>query len=143
MDVTPARLRSFISNIEKPSGEFGCWLWRGSINENGYGGMKPHRLAYEWFVGPFDPSLEIDHLCRTPLCVNPHHLEPVTRIVNRSRSRQFGPFELRRYCRRGHAINGKGGWLRPNDGQVVCRECKRLTRSRNVTVIEWDEEKAG
>lgn len=62
-----------------------CWAWQGSIAPNGYGklgGSWAHRLSYETFVGPIPEGLDLDHLCRNRGCVNPDHLEPVTRKEN-------------------------------------------------------------
>ena len=77
----------------------GCWLWTGSISTAGYGRfgvgsrtdnsarmVGAHRWAYEHLVGPIPPGLESDHLCRNRACVNPAHIEPVTRSVNFLRS---------------------------------------------------------
>lgn len=70
-----------------------CWLWTGHQNNRGYGLWRvrsstigAHRFAYQERVGPIPDGLEIDHLCRTPLCVNPGHLEPVTREENMRRA---------------------------------------------------------
>lgn len=71
----------------------GCWLWDGNHNERGYprvnahgkNGYKAHRLAYELYVGQIPSGMEIDHLCRNRGCVNPDHLEPVTREENNRR----------------------------------------------------------
>lgn len=67
----------------------GCWLWSGSTNGHGYGRLArsgklhgAHRFAYEHFIGPIPNGLDLDHLCRVRLCVNPSHLEPVTRGEN-------------------------------------------------------------
>lgn len=67
----------------------GCWIWKGSKDHGGYGwihingrAIKAHRFAYETFVGPIPEGLEPDHLCRIRACVNPDHLEPVTRREN-------------------------------------------------------------
>lgn len=129
MRLTPARLRTFLRDIEKPAGEFGCWLWRGATRPNGYGavltGAPVHRVAYEWMVGPVPPGMDVDHLCRTRACVNPHHLEPVTRVENHRRVAEHGPFALRRYCRRGHPLTLATTWQRPSDGQLVCRACNK------------------
>jgi len=66
-----------------------CWLWTGAPTESGgYGvinivraaGKQPygaHRFSYELLVGPIEPGMQIDHICHTPLCVNPEHLRPV------------------------------------------------------------------
>ena len=72
-----------------------CWLWLGSLGHGGrYGsihrgdGMVPaHRVAYELTIGPIPAGMEIDHLCRTPRCVRPDHLEPVTHRENMRRGR--------------------------------------------------------
>ena len=63
----------------------GCWEWTGHVNNAGYGRVKndyAHRLAYEMFVGPIPDGADLDHLCRRRSCVNPAHLEPVTRSEN-------------------------------------------------------------
>jgi hypothetical protein len=67
----------------------GCWLWVSSWRRDGYGHIdfrSAHRLSYEMHKGPISKGLEIDHLCRTPCCVNPCHLETVTHAVNVRRS---------------------------------------------------------
>lgn len=42
---------------------------------------------YELLVGPIPPGLQIDHLCRNKICVNPAHLEPVTHRENLMRGK--------------------------------------------------------
>lgn len=41
-----------------------------------------HRVAYEALVGRIPDGLTLDHLCENKRCVNPDHLEPVTRAEN-------------------------------------------------------------
>jgi len=46
-----------------------------------------HKLAYELKHGlPVPDELEVDHLCRVRCCINPDHLEAVSRSVNVRRS---------------------------------------------------------
>lgn len=67
-----------------------CWLWRRLPNKFGYGRFAnragvmvlAHRFAYELVVGPIPEGLVLDHLCETPACVRPEHLEPVTNSEN-------------------------------------------------------------
>lgn len=47
--------------------------------------MLAHRRSYEQSIGEIPPGLEIDHLCRNRKCVNPQHMEPVTRATNTRR----------------------------------------------------------
>jgi len=78
--------KRFWSKVKKTDG---CWLWAGNTNGAGYGrfalkGKKvyPHRYSYELSKGSIPENFVIDHLCRTPLCVNPEHLEAVTNRDN-------------------------------------------------------------
>lgn len=71
-----------------------CWNWVGGLDV-GYGfftvpGRKfaAHRWAYENLVGPIPDGLHLDHLCLNTRCVNPDHLEPVTRAENTRRMNQ-------------------------------------------------------
>lgn len=68
----------------------GCWIYQGHINRaTGYGSVGrtlAHRRAYEEAGGVIPEGKEIDHLCRVRACINPDHLEPVTRKENVRRS---------------------------------------------------------
>ena len=84
----------FWTKVDKrPHMSDGCWLWMASKrNSKGYGQfwadgkiVPAHRWAYEQFKGPIPDGLQIDHLCRTPACVNPAHLEAVTAKENNNR----------------------------------------------------------
>lgn len=68
----------------------GCWLWLGPLNR-GYGSIgnrkgdrawRAHRIVYRILVGPIPGGMDLDHLCRVRHCVNPEHLEPVSRATN-------------------------------------------------------------
>lgn len=73
-----------------PEPNTGCWLWMGSGTQNGYGqdngGLRKsrlaHRITYGALVGAIPADHQVDHLCRTPACCNPDHLEAVTRLEN-------------------------------------------------------------
>ena len=70
-----------------------CWLWTGpTTGKSGYGrfwvgnqGFQAHRYIYEQLIDLIPKNLQLDHLCRVRLCVNPKHLEPVTGRENQSR----------------------------------------------------------
>lgn len=74
--------------------ENGCWLWHAASDKRGYGQLhvdgrlvKAHRWSFEHFRHQIPAGHELDHLCRQPACVNPEHLEPVTREENLRRQR--------------------------------------------------------
>jgi hypothetical protein len=131
-------LRRRFERMVSPEPTSGCWLWLGVIADNGYGkinvGTKrntrgvvvgvrdyAHRVSYELHRGPIPAGLHIDHLCCNTACVNPSHLEPVTRDEN---TRRFG--QRRETCRAGHRIVEVG--CISNGPQRTCAECKRISR---------------
>lgn len=84
----------FWAKVDRMAHADECWLWTGTIS-GGYGRfhtggsyVRAHRFAYEQLVGPIPDDLTLDHLCMVKACVNPAHLEPVTRGENARRFTQ-------------------------------------------------------
>lgn len=103
----------------------GCWLWTGWKHNSGYGyvnlwpGPAPirvHRYVYEQLIGPIPDGLVLDHLCRVRHCVNPAHLEPVTRGENVRRGAA-----VRDTCKNGHPWTGDVD----HRGHRKCLACRR------------------
>jgi hypothetical protein len=68
----------------------GCWVWQRGLNPvSGYGQMSSgeyaHRTMYRKHKGEIPEGMQIDHLCRVRACINPDHLEVVTRSENARR----------------------------------------------------------
>ena len=92
-----------------------------------------HRVAYELLIGPIPAGLELDHLCRNRLCVNPAHLEPVTRQTNQHRGASVSGISVRAtHCPEGHPYDADNTYVRPN-GHRVCRECARRRQRPQYT----------
>ena len=118
-----------------------CWLWRGCINENGYGSLNfhhsnilAHRIAYELFIGPIPPGLVIDHLCRNKGCVNPLHLEAVTDRVNILRGEGPAAIEARQtHCIHGHELSGENLRITMFKGRTYrgCMACQRQRKPKD------------
>lgn len=122
LDRRLARLEAKIRR--QPEG--GCWIWLGGQRKDGryglYRGRHAHRGVYELLVGPVPAGLELDHLCRNGLCVNPAHLEPVTHQVNVRRG--IGPTAKnarKTACAQGHPYDKVERY-----GGRRCRECQRI-----------------
>jgi len=107
-----------------------CWLWRGSVNNSGYGqtaGKMIHRITYIMAYGPIPEEMELDHLCKTRNCYNPSHLEPVTHSENMKRSSAGDVIRERAklitHCPKGHEYTEEN--TRISSGKRVCRQCHR------------------
>lgn len=95
-----------------------CWNWIACIGGAGYGQfysgerlVGAHRWSYEHFVGPIPFGLTIDHLCRNRPCVNPQHLEPVTKRENNLRGVGSPAKNAAKiHCKRGHEFVQKVGY---------------------------------
>jgi hypothetical protein len=120
---------------EKWVEDSGCWRWIGSRNWKGYGQLRvnyrlepAHRVAYRLYVGSFDETLTIHHICENPPCVNPEHLKPMTVGDNIRASVKFGP--RRRNCPNGHKYEGESFYVNPR-GHRTCRACLKANNFRN------------
>lgn len=117
-----------------PDGD--CWIWTGSRTRNGYGQLgihgaryMAHRAFYMYFVGEIPEGLDLDHLCRNRACVNPWHLDPVTRSVNLLRGdTERTHFSSRVACPQGHLYDEANTAIRR--GRRCCRECERARARR-------------
>ncbi|MEV7154850.1 HNH endonuclease signature motif containing protein [Streptomyces misionensis] len=138
----PLRLESKIERGE------GCWIWTGRVDRAGYGRLsshvtsaQAHRQVYEALIGPIPDGLELDHTCHTAdkscvggdscphrRCVNPRHLEPVTRAENARRSAPAQKTE----CVNGHPYTPENTYLKPEKsrGRRGCRACVREATRR-------------
>ena len=105
--LSPTALQRILARV-RYDGD--CWIWTGSISVRGYGVLTvdsvtlyAHRLAYRVGKGALIEGLVLDHLCRTPACVNPMHLEQVTSAVNTERGLGNGS---KKVCSKGHEFTG-------------------------------------
>jgi hypothetical protein len=124
----------------------GCWQWVGCGKDNGYGvhygviGFRDggkrrqyyaHRFSYIAHKGNIPDGYEIDHLCRRPMCVNPEHLEAVTRRENLMRGNTVCAINAAKtQCPAGHEYSPDN--TRTKDNVRKCRACDRVRRRRYV-----------
>jgi len=114
-----------------------CWEWIGAKCGLGYGGYNhdqhndyAHRVAYMTLCEPIPRGLDIDHLCRFRKCVNPSHLEVVTRQENLRRGNGATHARGADYCRNGeHELTPDNTYTSPS-GIPTCKKCKRAGARR-------------
>lgn len=125
-----------------------CWEWLGQLNTNGYGVVylsriecnepnrrlkMAHRIAYEFMVGPIPHTLTIDHLCKNTRCVNPRHMEPVTRGENTLRGNTTSAKnKMKVYCPKGHMYSESNTYLHKRKNNTISRDCKICTDNRQA-----------
>lgn len=140
-----------------------CWRVTKGIRKDGYcqievAGKKMlgHRLSYKHFVGPIPDGLDIDHVkargCRFRSCINPAHLEPVTRPVNirrgtapeRTRAYYDALWASRTHCDHGHDLAEVGLYIEERDGMTTrkCAGCRQASKSASRQRAMADPAKA-
>lgn len=130
-----------------------CWLWTRATFPDGYGLFQyatretrgAHRVAYELAIGPIPEGLTIDHVCHNDnpdcaggktcshrRCVNPAHMEAVTKGVNTSRGMAAHIVASRLdVCAKGHDLTDPANIKTPRltgPQRRECRLCARLAR---------------
>ena len=128
-------LERFWKYVPAADTSLGCWNWTGSCDGHGYGQfcilqsdgkwrpIRAHRFMMEVITRCQIPEgFVVDHLCRNTKCVNPAHLESVSKRTNTLRG--IGPSAKRgnrTQCDHGHEFT-------PENTIIVtarhCRTCK-------------------
>lgn len=124
----------------------GCWNWIAARSSGGYGRVSrwsngrqhdivAHRVVYEALVGHIPDGLTLDHLCRNRRCVNPSHLEPVTRGENVLRGETIASRNLAKtICVRGHSLSPENVYFQRSQPRMRrCRECNRMRNRVKAT----------
>jgi len=125
MVMDPKDIQRFFSKVQKTNN---CWNWIKNTDRDGYGYFsvkgkmfRSHRISYELFKELIPKGLTIDHLCRNRKCVNPEHLEVVSRGENVLRGIGItAKNKQKTHCPQGHEYNKK----RTSQGKRICKICQ-------------------
>lgn len=122
--------KSPVEFIEAPDTH--CWVWQLTLS-NGYGDRwdgkrtrRAHILYYEELIGPTPEGKMLHHICHNRACVNPGHLEPVTRKEHAER-------HLVSHCPHGHPYDEKNTYWRLDRKGRECRACNRARSARRAS----------
>ena len=137
----------FWAKVDKTDG---CWLWTGAKTKAGYGNVMwqgrnwvAHRVSYSLLVGPVPEGLDLDHTCHNGdqscagglgcphrCCVNPAHLEPVTRSVNLIRGKTLIAEQVAKtHCPQGHPYDAANTYVTKR-GSRQCRICAKASNAQ-------------
>ncbi len=128
----------------------GCWLWNASIMpKDGYASfsfegrtVRGHIYSHRHLFGQIDQKVyDRDHLCRVRHCVNPHHLEVVTKRENTLRGVSGAAQNAAKtHCVRGHAFTDENTYVYIRDGwqHRGCRACKRTRQNAYAQAARFD-----
>lgn len=131
----------------------GCHLWTASTSGDGrYGSfgvgrrlVRAHRWVWEQEHGPVPSGMDLDHLCRKTLCVNPAHLELVTHRENVLRGQSFAAVNAAKtHCKRGHPLTAENVRLIKGGGRqcVACARSDEGRAQRREATRRWRERRA-
>lgn len=122
----------FWSRVRKTSS---CWHWVGGCNVGGYGMFcldgrdhLAHRLAYEDAASPIPNGFQVHHTCRNKGCVNPKHLQAMSRAEHMAQPDSSQAINAAKtHCPRGHEYTKANTRLKKWRGTVsrACGQCRR------------------
>lgn len=136
--------RSLLKRMEEkyiPEPTTGCWLWMAAVDRKGYGVVSrggrgggrvfAHRAMYEAHRGAVPDGKCLDHLCRTPSCINPWHLEATTWRQNILRGDSHVAAQARQtHCKHGHEFTPDNTYWEGERRRRGCKECRRRVHAR-------------
>ncbi len=151
MRVEDQNEERFWSKVNKTEG---CWLWTACVFHHGYGqfmairGSKyAHRYSYELAHGAIPAGMEAHHICKNRACVNPAHLELLSKsdharlhasIQDRTRFRVPRKNKtLKTHCCHGHELTPENTRVRVSNGWRSCKTCeKQRYQKSNLQPLE-------
>lgn len=129
----------FVDNVDIAAGPDSCWLWRGRLNEKGYGifrvgnkRVRAHRWLIERTIGcELEGDELITHDCDTAACVNPRHLAIGDQESNMRERAERGRHwcTQKTQCPEGHSYTPENTYVDPR-GYRNCRACARERHRR-------------
>lgn len=145
-EITNADILRFIRFVRPQDN--GCWHWAGGADHNGYptfwfGNDSGRAMHFSVFLSGREIPVghEPDHLCKNVECINPDHLEVVTRRENLLRGDSpIGMNARKIHCKNGHVFNVENTYYVRRRGQFH-RHCRACCRDRARAAYRANPEK--
>jgi len=127
----------------------GCWIWQGNKDKEGYARFnyqkkkcRVHRISYLLFVDKLITNYIIHHVCGNPSCVNPGHLQQITKQEHNFRGNSASSLNNRKEkcpkCGGGYTIVKYGVSKNP---RRMCKPCRKLTSTKYYQTHEEERKK--
>lgn len=104
-----------------------CWLWHGLRGEPRGRPFRNRELAcriiYEQLRGPIPKGWVAHHVCKNKKCVNPWHIDLMTRGEHTKLHMHGNVYARKTHCKHGHEFT-EANTYRISNGRRVCRTCK-------------------
>lgn len=135
-NFTISEIATFFSRVNKTPT---CWLWTSYGNEGGYGIFRKfiaHRVSYSLYKGQPPIDMDVDHLCKNRLYVNPDHLEAVTHQENIKRGNLLNDIsatnKIKTHCKHGHELTSDNIYRYQRRGRNPERQCRTCVNDRAI-----------
>jgi len=113
----------------------GCWIWQAAKSRDGYGkfalnrvNSNAHRVAFLLLRGDIPEGYDLHHVCENTLCVNPEHLQPVTKRQHIALTPNANAYHRLAF---GHCKNGHNPDVTGWSGNRIHGHCLLCVRERN------------
>jgi hypothetical protein len=139
-------LMKFIRQHE-PEPNSGCWIWAGysrvdkngdvtCIIQNRPSNVIAKRFAFEEYIGEILDGCVVRSACGNDYCVNPYHLEMISKSqkFSEARAKRYEKQRSKKNCIHGHLLDQENTYI-DSTGARHCKKCRAAAAIRRRTKL--------